>query len=259
MPGAIPGATQPANSGGSSYLGSGNSYLGGGSPVGSQPANPTNMPGQPGINGQTGIPGQPGFGQQSGFGQQQGFGQQGTSGQQLGAGGQPMYPPGNPVNSQMGGISPTYPTAAGSNGTPPAFQQPGTNINPQAQNAAAQMIGQILTQPRPGGMPQNNTNGVGAMGSGIAGFASTADEDSIMIYNDQQNYGTWEFVFDPAKQKPLANPNGGGIGTPASQVGSQIGTPANQVGTPATNSPFGANPFGGQQQSPGRGMIPGRQ
>ena len=27
-----------------------------------------------------------------------------------------------------------------------------------------------------------------------------------MIYNDQQNYGTWEFIFDPAKQKPLANP-----------------------------------------------------
>ena len=173
-----------------------------------------------------------------------------------------MYPPGVPVNSQMGGVSPSYGTAPGSNGNPPGFGQPGMTINPQAQNAAAQMIGQILTQPRPGGMPQANTTGVGIMGGGIAGFASTADEDSIMVYNDQTNYSTWEFVFDPNKQKPLANPNGGGIGTPASQmgnqigtpasqVGTQIGTPASQVGTPAGASPFGTSPFGQQGQAPG--------
>jgi hypothetical protein len=180
------------------------------------------MPGQPGIQGQPGM----------------------------GMPGQPVYPPGSPVNSQMGGVSPNYPTAPGSNGNPPGFQQPGMTVNPQAQNAAAQMIGQILTQPRQGGMPQTNTNGIGVMGSGIAGFASTADQDSIMIYNDQQNYGTWEFIFDPNKQKPVANPNGGGIGTPASQMGTQIGTPANQVGTPAGASPFGTSPFGQQQQVP---------
>ena len=61
------------------------------------------------------------------------------------------------------------PAAPGSPGRPAAFrqaaalanpcsylrgiglQQPG--MNPQAQNAAAAMIQQILTQPRPGGMP----------------------------------------------------------------------------------------------------------
>ena len=99
-------------------------------------------------------------------------------------------------------------------------------------------------------MPQANTNGVAAMGSGIAGFASTADQDSIMVYNEQQNYGTWEFVFDPSKQKPVANPNGGTQGTPASQLASPNGP---QPGQPM-NSPFGGqqtqSPFGGQQQSP---------
>ena len=248
MPGTVPTSTPPSNAGGSSYLGSGNTYLGGGSSVGSQPANPGvpgqgRMPGQPGMPGIPGQPGMPGI-----------AGQPGVPGMP----GQPVYPPGSPVNSQIGGVSPGYPTAQGSNGNPPGFPQPGMAINPQAQNAAATMIGQILTQPRQGGMPQTNTNGVGVMGSGIAGFASTADQDSIMIYNDQQNYGTWEFIFDPNKQKPIANPNGGGIGTPASQVGSQIGTPASQVGQPAGGSQFGTSPFG-QQQQPQTPRGPGRQ
>ena len=100
------------------------------------------------------------------------------------------FPPGVPANSQNYGGTPAYPTAPGSNGPAPAFQQPGMKTNPQAQNAAAQMIGQLLTQPRPGGMPQANSSGVAVGGSGIAGFASTADQDSIIVYNDQSNYGT---------------------------------------------------------------------
>ena len=40
------------------------------------------------------------------------------------------------------------------------------------------------------------------VGGGIAGFASTAEADSIMIYNDHQNYSEWEFIFDPAKVAP---------------------------------------------------------
>jgi len=40
-----------------------------------------------------------------------------------------------------------------------------------------------------------------------------------MIYNDRSKYNEWEFVYDPTKEKPLPNPNGGGaIGTPASQM-----------------------------------------
>jgi hypothetical protein len=205
-----------SNSSGSSYLGGGSSYLGGGSYLGGS-TTPTTSSGQPGVN-------QPGV-NQSGINQ-------------------PGFPTGNPVNSQFG-VSPQqgspYPTNAGANGNPPGFNQPGISTNTQAQNAATQLISGILTSPRPGGMP-TNTNGVQTMGGGIAGFASTADQDSIMVYNDHTNYGEWEFIFDPAKVKPLANPNSGAIGTPASQIGSQIGTPSTQVGAPAAgmgNPAFG--------------------
>jgi hypothetical protein len=220
---APPGSTSNS-SGGSSYLGGGSSYLGGGSYLGGQPSNPTGV-GVVGA-GQQPIPGMPGM--------------------PPGA-----FPPGTPVNSQTGGVAPVYNTAAGSNGQPPAFNQPGVNISPQAQNAAAQMIGQILTQPRPGGMPMGNAQGANAMmGTGIVGFASTADQDSIMVYNDQTNYGLWEFIFDPAKQKLPVNLAGGGqVGTPASQMGSQIGTPANQVGQPVAPSPFSGG-FGAPPQTP---------
>jgi hypothetical protein len=156
------------------------------------------------------------------------------------------FPPGVPANSQNYGGTPAYPTAPGSNGPAPNFGQPGMQTSPQAQNAAAQMIGQLLTQPRPGGMPQANSSGVSVGGSGIAGFASTSEQDSIIVYNDQQNYSLWEFVYDPAKQKPLANPAGGTVGTPASQIGSPMGQP---IGQPM-NSPFGAPPMGQPPTTP---------
>ena len=54
----------------------------------------------------------------------------------------------------------------------------------RAQNGAAQMIGQILTTPRPGGMPVSNMPG-GVIGGGIAGVASNAESESIMVYNDR--------------------------------------------------------------------------
>jgi hypothetical protein len=117
-------------------------------------------------------------------------------------------------------------------------------MNPQAQNAAAAMIQQILTQPRPGGMP---TPGQGTqIGGGIAGFASKDDDDSIMVYNDHTNYGDWEFIFDYTKYRPPANPLQGGQGTPASQLGS---TPGSPLGTPA--SQLGSTPGSGFGQSPG--------
>jgi hypothetical protein len=162
------------------------------------------------------------------------------------------------VNSQAGGIAPAYGTMPGSNGTPPGnFQQPG--MQPAGQgNAAAQMIQQILTQPRPGGMPAA-APGMTAMGGGIAGFASTADSDSIMVYNDQSNYGDWEFVFDPTKVKPLFNPNSGAIGQSAASMGNMPGgtpgTPVQQMNGQPT--PAGLNgAFGAGQQMGGFGQGP---
>jgi uncharacterized membrane protein YgcG len=215
MPGMPGNVGTQANSGGTSFVGSGTSFVGGGSSIGTQGGNLM----QP-------RPVQPGPG---------------------------SFPPGVPANSQNFGGAPAYPTNPGANGpTPGGFGQPGMTTNPQAQNAAAQMIGQILTQPRPGGMPQGNTGGVMAGGTGIVGFASTADQESIIVYNDQSNYGLWEFIFDPAKQKVTMNPAGGTPGTPASQIGQPMGQP---IGQPM-NSPFGGQPggtpFGGQPAIPGR-------
>jgi hypothetical protein len=118
-------------------------------------------------------------------------------------------------------------------------------INPNQQSAAQNLIGSLLTTPRPGGLQNLNQGQV--MGGGIAGVASKADADSIMVYHDHTNYGQWEFIFDPSKQRyPPPNPvSGAAIGTPAAQLGStpngSMGTPAAQLGTPAgaTPSSFG--------------------
>jgi hypothetical protein len=206
------------------------------------------IPGQPGMGGVR--PGQPGNTGNSAAG----GGYVGVSGPYIGGSATPAQPvgngntgmpvgfPGAPVNSQTGGVSP-YPTTPGANGAPPGFAQPGLNQNPQAQNAAAAMIQQILTQPRPGGAPQAGQ--MGMIGGGIAGFASTADDEGIMVYNDRTNYGEWEFIFDPAKMKPLFNPNNGALGTPASQMGNMSGTQVpGQIGSPGQSSPspFGSTP-----------------
>ena len=223
MPGSVPGqppmgtgtntgSNTNTNSGGS-YLGSGGSYLGGGGSYLGGSAAPT-------APGGTMLPtGQPGPG---------------------------SFPPGTPVNSQTGGVSATMNGPVSNPGFP---GQPGMGVNPAANNAAQNMIQNLLTQPRPGGIPNTNTNGMTTMGGGIAGFASTVDQDSIMVYNDQTNYGLWEFIFDPNKVKQLPNPNSNAVGTPASQMGTNPGTPASQVGQPAGQQQ--TNPF--QQTGPGYG------
>jgi len=159
----------------------------------------------------------------------------------------PQFPgmPGPPANSQNFGGTPAYPITAGANGLPPNYPQPGMQINPNQQSAAQNLIGSLLTTPRPGGLQNLNQGQV--MGGGIAGVASKADADSIMVYHDRTNYDEWEFIFDPSKQRyPPPNPvSGASIGTPAAQLGStpngSMGTPAAQLGTPAgaTPSSFG--------------------
>jgi hypothetical protein len=159
------------------------------------------------------------------------------------------------VNSQTGGVSPTpYPTQLGSQGQSPYFGQPGLQgTNAAQQAAAAKMINDLLMKPNPRGLAGVQGAQGNLMGGGIAGVASKAESDSIMIYNDHSMYNEWEFIYDPTKEKPLPNPAGGGsIGTPASQMGSQSGM------TPAGTSPFGVagsgnSPLnsGGQTATPG--------
>ena len=132
----------------------------------------------------------------------------------------------------MGGVSP-YPTQPGANGVPPGFPQPGTAAG--QGNAAADMIRNILTTPRPGGMPQGVTGGQ-MIGGGIAGVASTAEGEGVKVYNDRTLYQEWEFIFDPQKQKQIPNPNAVGAG-----------------GTPADKMNQGTQP---QPQNPGFGTSP---
>jgi uncharacterized membrane protein YgcG len=189
--------------GGGSYVGGGGSYVGGGTATGTT----NNTPNQTGTQfpGQMQYPGQPG----------------------------------PPANSQNFGGTPAYPTAPGSQGQPVGFPQPGTTTTGQP-NAAADMIRNILTTPRPGGMPTGTVGGQ-TIGGGIAGVASKSEGEGVKVYNDHSNYGEWEFIFDPQKVKQIPNPNAQGAGA--------NGTPANQMGTPAGQGP-GQN---GRPLSPGVG------
>jgi hypothetical protein len=226
MPGAAPTApsTAAGNSfvgGGGSFVGGGGSYVGGGSVTGSQPGNPGGLPAYPGQNpgGLSAYPGQQLPGQ-----------------------------PGAPVNSQTGGVSP-YPTQPGANGTPPGFPQPGTTAG--QGNPAADMIRNILTTPRPGGMPQSSPGTT--IGGGIAGVASTAEGEGVKVYNDRSLYQEWEFIYDASKPKAIPNPNATGAGgTPADRMNNNSSPQTPGMGSPM-GSPIGSpmgSPLGSPMTSP---------
>jgi type II secretory pathway pseudopilin PulG len=181
---------------------------------------------------------------------------------------QPGYPtagqplpgqPGMPVNSQYGGVSPSpYPTTAGANGTPPGFPQPGATAGAPS-NDAANLIRNILTTPRPGGMPTANGGMGQTIGGGLAGVASTSDGEGVKVYNDRTLYAEWEFIFDLQKVKQIPNPNAqGAVGTPAGQMGNTQGM--GQIGQPITPSngfgPGMGGPGGLQPPPPGLGTFP---
>ena len=253
-----PGATNQSSVGTSTYVG-GNQpyvggsqpYVGGGSSIGSQPTGP----GTPGLIqgnpnpipppvqnfGQQGLPGgfpQPGLPQQN-------FPQQNFPQPQVNQGQINQPVPGGGFQPQAGG----------------------------APNAATQLIQNILTTPRQGGLPGAQPAGQ-QVGGGIAGVASTSENPSIMVYNDRTSYNEWEFIFDFSKQKAVVNPNVGGvIGTPASQIGTVAGpTPQpavpglggglsslGQTAQPAIGTSPGAAPFGGANPAanPAAGQTPG--
>jgi hypothetical protein len=215
----------------------------GASPSGTPPsANglpPGGMPGIPGIPGQPGLPGMPGQPGASSGGQPA---QQpctvyiGTcpttpavSGQQAGQPGVAGLPPqpGNPMNSQgFGGGSGAV---------------PGT---PGANTAAANMINNLLTQPRPGGMPTAMPGAT--IGGGIAGVASKYEAEGIMVINERTAINEWEYIFDQSKYRAPPNPVSGTVGTPQQPMGAGGGT-----STPGA-SPAGPG-MGGSGIGPGGG------
>jgi hypothetical protein len=105
--------------------------------------------------------------------------------------------PGNQGNSQGGGMTGFGTTApAGAGGTP------GSQAG--AQTAAAAMIGNLLTQPRPGGMPTSMPGAT--IGGGIAGVASKFEAEGIMVINQRTAINEWEYIFDISKYRPPLNP-----------------------------------------------------
>ncbi len=176
----------------------------------------------------------------------------GMGGSAVGMGGTSNVGGGMPTQAPVAGAVPAgfpgavpagFPSANGvtTGGTPGAPGAP-----PVAPNAAAiGMIQNLLTQPRPGGMQGLPTAGQSTiMGSGIAGVASKAEGESIMVYADRTNFNEWEFIYDPAKFKPPMNPNtGNSVGTPASQLASSA--------TPSNSQTGAASPFGSSMGSAG--------
>ncbi len=120
--------------------------------------------------------------------------------------------------------APAYSIQPGVGGAPApgasTFPQPGYQPAP-AQNPALQMIRDILTKPRPGGLAgvlgQGASAGGQVIGGGIAGVASTLEAEGIMIYNDRTKYNEWEFLYDirkdPLKMGQLGLGAAGAAGT----------------------------------------------
>jgi len=137
--------------------------------------------------------------------------------------------------------------------TPPGIPQAG---GPPA--GVANLLNQILTTPRPGGInglpggpgggfgatPSGSpstplTNGAAptssatampsAVGGGIAGVASKRERKSIKTYNDRKKYNEWEFVLDLSKQVQ----QGAASGTGATRVPQSGQTPAAFPGGPS--------------------------
>jgi hypothetical protein len=199
-------------------------------------------PGQSPYPGQPGIPGIPGF--PGGF-----------PGSAPGArpGGNTYPQPGAPISSQTGG-------AAGSPFQPGgAF--PGTSPGGAAgQNQAINLINNLLTTPRQGGIP--GQAGAAAMGPGIVGVATKHEGVGIKVYAERTKYQEWEFVYDPKEEKApnmagnqqQQQPGNNDI-NPLGGSGNRGGSNSNSSGTGPMqpSSPFG----GGGNAGPGPGF--GRQ
>ncbi len=282
---------------------------GGGAPTGAEGANlATRRRPSDGPSGQ-GDPFNPGSGQSQSSGQQQ-SGQTPTtgpvmvlpdgrivpataSGQPLSAGGLPpgqgqMLPPGGQLPTGTGVQNAAgqfgFPTQ-GANGLPSGFQNQANGVPGPPPNAAANLINQILTTPRPGGLNGTDTQGgafgqqpfgqqqggafgqavqagvsggfgtpvQGAaggqvIGGGIAGVASKAEREGIKVYGEKNSYHEWEFVYDMSKD--AARGGGGGRGGVVPQPGQQ--------GQPSAGGQNGIAPGSGLSPGSFPGSIPQR-
>jgi hypothetical protein len=84
--------------------------------------------------------------------------------------------------------------------------------------SAADLIRNLLTTPRPGGLAglrgaQNAAQGNRpSFAEGIAGVASKVEERGVKVYNERELYNEWEFVYDYRQDASLAGIPGAGAG-----------------------------------------------
>jgi len=238
---------------------------------GQTPGDPTQqglVPGQPGVSPGPGpIPGAP----------------PGTyippdGGVQPGAppnGYQPPYPGGTPPGQTLGNtyVPPGQPGGLGqpvdpSQANNPGAYNPGANPN-QPGVSPADLIGNLLRQPRPTPGATAGALGTGLAGGGlagtggIAGVASKVERSSIKIYNEREKYNEWEFIYDFSKDRTGAGRAGGMMGTGDPRLaqqgaqgigGSGVGQPGGFGMQPGSGGPtgFGAQPgFGAQAGAAG--------
>jgi len=182
------------------------------------------------------------------------------------------FPPGVQPPSGLG----YQPGANGAPGVPPQPGQSPFQSTPNGPPAsAANLINQILTTPRPGGLnglagtdpssaggaagfggaAGSNTGtpiGQGAggqtIGGGIGGFASKLEQEGIKTYNDQTSYDKWEFVYDMSKDRTrgggAAVPQQNNPQQPGQQPGQQPQQPAPQPVQPSSPLPSGGSSTG---------------
>jgi hypothetical protein len=160
-----------------------------------------------------------------------------------------MLPPG-----MVGGM----PQAAAPSNVPPnGFGSPG------AGRSAADLIRNLLTTPRPGGLAgvrgaQGVTQAQPVFAEGIAGVASKVEQRGVKVYNEREQYNEWEFVYDYRQDASMAgamggagqagniNPSQPGLGTGGSlQIDPSQGVPVPAVaGFPGVGQP--GQPVAGQ-------------
>jgi hypothetical protein len=234
----LPGATGDAGATPGGTPGSQGSYFGAPTP-GAPPG--SGQPGQPGAPNQAGIPGIPGV--VPGTPGLPGTPSTGAAASQpctvyigscpqttpSGQSGQPGQQGQMGVPGQAG-----MPGGAGMPGQPGMPQ--GGQANPAA-SAATSLINNLLTTPRPGGMPTAMPGST--IGGGIAGVASKYEAEGIMVINDRTAINEWEYIFDKSKYRPPPNPVSGAVGTPlAPMQGGSTGTPiGSQPGTGTGTTP----------------------
>jgi hypothetical protein len=81
------------------------------------------------------------------------------------------------------------------------------------------------------------------IGGGVAGVASTSEQESVMVYNERHKFNEWEFIYDFTKDRRMVGAAGQGmVGTPASQLGQAAGTGAQNPSQSGFGSGFGLPP-----------------